>query len=189
MNETKTLALTRRESGLARLFQWFFKSDFEVLKSDHSVSQGVYGKFFGGLVTFGLMGILTPTVNCVTIKIGVGQAHIDLDLMTDSHPELDKRNDRIPNLTHLQGNGVDYLSWFAGLEGVGIYYHRSIKNRYGVSGIEIGAHPLLNLGVYNLYQVNTQHAILSVQFTYIQISFHAAIDTKSTSVRETEAGR
>jgi hypothetical protein len=77
----------------------------------------------------------------------------------------------------------DYQSWFLGYEGIGIYGKSSFAADDGLSQIEIGAHPIFCLGLTNVFNPLTQHAIVGVQVANIQLSIHSAIDAKNRDVQ------
>lgn len=178
MNETKTALASDRSSWIVDIRNWIFSSNVHVNESEDYASKAIFMRLLGGLIKTGAVIFTDLNLNGITTKIGLGRFHIDLDLFYIPRPELEVQRDRIPNIFSINKEGVNYLTWFFGYEGVGIYRKKSLHDGYGVSKIDIGAHPMTSVGFANLYAPHTQHAILGLQVMNLQVSVHSAIDTK-----------
>ena len=114
----------------------------------------------------------------VILMMGISRFHFDIDLISNRYPEREIRLDRrCHSIDHHEDN-LTFKSWFLGFEGIGIYRELSGNNGYGNSSIEIGAHPLISLGLINHYSPFTHHAVVGFKLLNLQLNLHSALDAK-----------
>jgi hypothetical protein len=178
MNETKTALANNKLYRVTGLLNWVFKPSIQVHQSEESVSKVIQGRLFGGLFRLGIVIFMVPNLNGITVMVGVSRFHIDVDLFYILRPEMEVQQDRRPNIIHQKEVDLDYLTWFLGFEGIGIYRQKSLSRGHGVSKINIGAHPMLSLGFANMYAAQTQHAMVGFQLMNLQIGVHSAWDNR-----------
>ncbi len=178
MNETKTALDQNKLSWITGLLNWVFEPNVHVHQSEDNVSKVMQGRLLGGLFKIGIVIFMVPNLNGITAMLGVNRFHIDLDLFFIPRPEIEIQQDRRPNIILLKEENLDYLTWFLGFEGIGIYRQKSLSSGHGVSKIDIGAHPMVSLGFANMYARQTQHAMVGFQLMNLQIGVHSAYDTK-----------
>jgi hypothetical protein len=179
MNETKTALANNKLSWITGLLNWVFEPNFHVHQSEDNVSKVMHWRLLGGLFRIGSVIFMVPNLNGITVMVGVSRFHIDLDLFYIPRPEMEVQQDRIPNIISLKEQGIDYLTWFVGFEGIGIYRQKTFSNGYGVSKIDIGAHPMVTLGFANMHTPQTQNAMVGFQLMNLQIGVHSAWDTSN----------
>jgi hypothetical protein len=178
MNETKTALAGHKLHWFTGLINWVFKPSVQVHSSEDSVSKVIQGRLLGGLLKIGFVAFMVPNLNGITAMIGISRFHIDLDLFHIPRPEMEVQQDRIPNIIRFKEKSIDYLTWFVGIEGIGVYRQKSLSDGYGISKIDIGAHPMVSLGFANMYAPQTQHAMIGFQVMNLQIGLHSAYDMK-----------
>ncbi len=178
MNETKATLINNRISWLAGVLNWVFTPSIHVHESEENISKVIHGRLLGGLFKIGVVIFMVPNLNGITAMLGVSHFHIDLDLFFIPRPEIEIQQDRRPNIIRVKEENLDYLTWFLGFEGIGIYRQKSLSSGHGVSKIDLGAHPMVSLGFANMYAQQTQHAIVGFQLMNFQIGVHSAYDTK-----------
>jgi hypothetical protein len=136
-------------------------------------------KLIGGFFRILIICFVKPDHSGIQLCVGISRFHFDVDFIFILSPENEVRNDRRSNKFVYNDESIDYHSWFVGYEGIGLYRKYSLAEDNGISQFEFGAHPLCSLGLTNVSNPLTQHAIVGFQFANIQLSIHSAIDAIS----------
>jgi uncharacterized membrane protein len=178
MNEATISPKTRFSTLVSQVATWLFNSSLQRESGEDFRFRTFRCKLGGGLLSFSLINFRNPDQSGIQICFGFIRFHYDVDLIFIPRPEAEIRNDRRINKFAYKDNAVNYHSWFLGFEGIGIYHKSSLTLENMISAIEIGAHPLISIGFYNVYHEITQHAIIGIQVINLQVSFHAAFDKK-----------
>lgn len=152
---------------------------FRTNQSENSLIHSVRYSIINGWIIFGAVAFIRPDMSGVTLLLGIKRFHVDLDLLYTPRPEDEIRNDKLPNRQTVEKYQSQFESWFLGYEGIGIYREKSMSGDFRVSRLEIGAHPLLELGFYNFNHPATTQAVLGIHFINFQISLHSAMDSQT----------
>ena len=173
----KKLSFAFTHLSLRKLFNWLLKPIYRIESNDFQETHIAKCDFLGNWLSFGFFRVRNSAFRNITIMIGIKRFHIDLELNFIVAPEREVRSDKKTHFNRLVEGNVDVENSFLGWEGIGIYKERTLIDSFGISKIEIGAHPLVSIGVCNFYHSSTQHAVLGCQLANFQIDLHAAVDS------------
>jgi hypothetical protein len=173
----KKISSTFTHLNLRKLFNWLFKPIYKIESTDFQKTQIARCDFWGGWLRIGCFHVSNYEFQNITIMIGIKRFHIDLELNFIVAPEREVRSDKKTHYNRLIEGNVNVENSFLGWEGIGIYKEKTLIESFGISKIEIGAHPLVSIGVCNFYHSSTQHAVLGCQIANFQVDLHAAVDS------------
>jgi hypothetical protein len=178
MNGTTISSMLRFTNLLGSVGTWIVQPTIQVEIGEVYSFRTLMMKLVGGLFRFVIISFVKPDHSGIQLCFGISRFHFDVDFIFIFRPEDEIRRDkRLNNFTYTD-ESIDYRSWFVGYEGVGLYRKYSLAMENGISQIEFGAHPLCCLGLTNVSNPLTQHAIVGIQFANIQLSIHSALDSK-----------
>ncbi len=152
---------------------------FRTNQSENSLTHSVRYSIINGWINFGAVAFIRHDMSGVTLLLGIKRFHVDLDLLYTPRPEDEIRNDKRPNRHRAEESLSQLESWFLGYEGIGMYREKTMSDDYSISRLEIGAHPMLEVGFYNFNHPATTQAVLGIQFINFQISLHSSMDSQT----------
>jgi hypothetical protein len=179
MNSLKNQPLPISTKIINFIQNWLFRVTFNTNQSENGLTHSMRYSIINGWINFGATAFIRHDMSGVTMLLGMKRFHFDLDLVYTPRPEDERRNDKRSNSIKVEESHSQFESWFLGYEGVGIYRERSTSDDLSLSRLEIGAHPMIGLGIYNFYHPATQQAVLGIQLFNFQISLHSAMDSQT----------
>ena len=182
MNEATISRIPRFATLVGQAVTWLIDPSVQEERGEDFSFRTFSCKLGGGLFRFVINSFVKTDHKGVQFGFGILRFHFDVDIIYIYRPENEIRNDKRTNKFAFSDATVDYRSWFIGFEGVGIYRKHSMVQGYGISELEIGAHPICNIGFINLYHQVTQHAIIGMQFANLQLTLHSAFDQNLNQV-------
>jgi hypothetical protein len=163
-------------TSLRKLYSWLFTLTYMAESQELQKTQIARCDFLGSWVRIGCFIVSNSEFRNLTIMFGIKGFHIDLELNFIFAPEMEMRVDKKMHYKSMIEDNIILKRGFWGWEGIGIYKETKLVDSFGYSKIEIGAHPMMGIGINNFYHESTQHAVLGCQLVNFQVDIHAAID-------------
>jgi hypothetical protein len=176
MNEAMTSTRPRISILASRLVIWLIDPSLQKERGEVSRFRVLKCKFGGGLVTVAMNHFVNPDHSGIQLCFGILRFHVDIDFIFISSPENEVRNDKRINKFKYKDEHIEYKSSFFGYEGVGLFRKYSLAAGTQISQLEFGAHPMCAIGFTNVHNLQTQRAVIGIQFANLQVGIHSAID-------------
>ena len=172
----KKLTSSFGHTSLTKIYRWLFKLTYKAELQEFQKTQIARCDFLGNWVRIGCFIVCNSELRNLTIIFGIKRFHIDLEFNFIFAPELEIRVDKKMHYKTMIEENIILKRGFWGWEGIGVYKETKLVDSFGYSKIEIGAHPMIGIGINNFYHELTQHAVLGCQLVNFQLDIHAAID-------------